>query len=98
MIWQIGGIYKCAVPVKTSHLFGTSINSSYSDVHESVYCIIHVYIRIFSFHLLAMITLMDESIGNITKALHQRGIVDDALIIFQSDVSTLIIIMMAFMY
>ena len=49
---------------------------------------IHHLLRIIS-HI-AMVTLMDESIGNITETLYKSGMIEDAITIFQSDVSTII--------
>ena len=34
-----------------------------------------------------MVTAMDEAIGNVTKALQETGIMDDAVIIFTTDVN-----------
>ena len=36
--------------------------------------------------LLAMVSVLDESIGNLTKALQRFGLLDDTIIFFTSDV------------
>jgi len=36
--------------------------------------------------MLGMITVLDESIMNITKALEKNGMLDDTIIVFTSDV------------
>ena len=41
------------------------------------------YRRVYS----AMVTCMDEAIGQVMRALHKKGIIDNTLIIFTSDVS-----------
>jgi arylsulfatase B len=42
--------------------------------------------------VLSMVSVLDESVGNITKTLEEQGILDDTYIIFMSDVSFIPII------